>query len=582
MMPGIVSAVAVGSVLSYAAFADGKPTSHKGASSNSAFPDAMTVALDEKELAKVGERDEFVSAYRRLTESQYRNTIADIFGPEIELSARFEPEMRQDGLQAVGNADLSVTTTGLEQYFSLARSIAQQVMADERRDELVGCAIDGAMSKAQACAKEFFKETGKELYRRPLTGSEFDTVMSIWTSAAEGRENYRQAFELALVSMLVSPEFLFRTEVAERVGDTDKFRMDAYSKASRLSYFLWDTAPDEELIAAAERGDLHTSEDLIEQVDRMMGAERFDEGVRAFFTDMLFFEHFDTVTKDSQTYPKFSQAVANSAREETLRFLVQLLVENDGDYRDIFTSRETVINRSLAAVYNVPYPSREDWTSFEFSEDSQRSGVLTQVTFTSLFSHPGSSSPTLRGKHIAEIFQCTKIPDPPADVDFSKVQALEEGTVRERLDAHRSDPTCASCHILMDPAGLALENFDSIGQFRKLENGKPINVSADIFGQKYEGAPGIGQYLHDDPQTSACVVQKAYSYGVGRPYDYQDAGFVQTVQSQFEENGYKLKGLFRSILTDPKFYDVVVPDGLERAKTSAQIETQDVAQGGLK
>lgn len=571
LISGLLGAVAVGSLLTYSAVADGRSSAKEAAPATKVSGEADDV------LAK---RDRFVTAYRRLTETQYRNTIADVFGDSIKVEGRFEPELREDGLQAVGNSHLSITTSGMEQYYSMARSISSQIVNAEDAAARLGCEVDAPKAKARNCASKFLTDTGHRLFRRPVTKAELAIAMEIWDAAAD-QDGVKKAFELSLSSLLLSPEFLFRSEIAEKTDDGE-FRMDGYSKAERLAFYLWDSAPDEELLALAGTGDIHKQAKIDAQVARMMEDERFEDGVRAFFADYLHFESFDTLTKDPLTYPKFSQAVADSAREETLRFMHQLLIEDEGDFRDIFTSRKTVINRPLAAVYNVPYASKADWATFEFPDDSGRSGVLTQVTFTSLFSHPGSSSPTLRGKYLAEIFQCTKIPDPPADVDFSKVQALENGTVRERLDAHRTDPTCASCHVLMDPAGLALEQFDGIGQFRKMENGEPIDVSADIFGSHYEGAQGIGDYLHDNPQTSACFVQKAYNYGTGRPFDYRDASVLSAYEEEFAGKGYQMKPLLRTILSDPKFFEVVVPDGLQARSTSASLETSSAARGGQK
>ena len=576
IIPGLAGFAAIGGLLSYTAFAEGG----KSSSAIVVASNELATVLAPEELEQVGERESFISAYRRLTESQYRHAIADIFGDDIKVEARFEPERREEGLQAVGNAQLSVTTSGLEQYYSLARSISRQVVSAERETDYLPCDVTSSKDAARKCADEFVQEIGGKLYRRPLTKAERTLTLTIWDASAEGKDDYTQAFEHALTSLLISPEFLFRTEVAERVDDSDAFQLDAYSKASRLAFYLWDSPPDAELLEAAARGDLNTLDGLSVQVERLLDSPRFDLGVRAFFTDMLHFESFETLTKDTMTYPKFSQAVADSAREETLRFLIQHLVDDEGDYRDIFTTKKTVLNRTLAAVYNVPYPSREEWTTYEFDEDTERSGILTQVSFAALFSHPGSSSPTLRGKHLQEIFQCTKIPDPPADVDFSKVQAIEEGTVRERLDAHRTDPTCASCHILMDPAGLALENFDSLGQFRTLENGDPIDVSADIFGQEYSGATGVGEYMKSNPQVVSCVVQKAYAYGKGRKNDYREGQFLNSKTEEFADAGYQLKDLFRSLLTDPKFYEVEVPEGLSARTDSASLTTKAPASGG--
>ena len=358
-----------------------------------------------------------------------------------------------------------MTTTGLEQYLAVARSVADQVVDDKRRDKLVGCASSTSGPAAETCAEAFLKRAGLQLLRRPLSAREIADFKSVWKNAADKSSDFNKAISLSLVSLLMSPEFLFRVERAE--PDPAKpggYRLDAYSKAMRLSFTLWDAPPDAELAAAARSGAIHDPAALSKEIDRMLASPRLEDGVRAFFTDMLQFETFDTLSKDAATYPNFSQAVADSAREETLKFLVDHLVTRAGDYRDIFTSHDTFINRPLASVYDVPYPSSEPWTHFTFPDNSERSGVLTQVTFLSLFAHPGSSSPTIRGVKLNEIFVCIATPQPPPDVDFSKVQALEKGTVRTRLIDHMTNPGCSSCHLISDPPGLALEHFDGLGQ----------------------------------------------------------------------------------------------------------------------
>ena len=342
-------------------------------------PKRRPAAAFSGDYAPLVSQSSFVAAYRRLTESQYRHAIADTFGGDIVVNARFEPERREDGLQAVGSAQLSVTTTGLEQYFAVARSVADQVMDEKRRDKLVGCAPGAA--NVDACVEAFLKRAGVQLFRRPLSGEEIAGLKSVWKNAADKSGDVDKALGLSLVSMLMSPEFLFRVERAEadpaRPGE---HRLDGYGKAMRLSFMLWDAPPDAELAAAARTGTIHDPAVLAAQVDRMLASPRLADGVRAFFTDMLQFETFDTLSKDAATYPNFSQAVADGAREETLKFLVDHLVVRGGDYRDIFTSRDTWLNRALASVYDVPYPSAESWTQFTFPEKSERAGVLTQVT----------------------------------------------------------------------------------------------------------------------------------------------------------------------------------------------------------
>jgi len=507
-------------------------------------------------------------AYRRLTESQYRHAIADVFNPEIEINARFEPELREAGLQAIGNARLSITTSGLEQYLSLARSISKQVLESDNTQALIGCSLSSedvskkkSEKKASAkCARSFIENHGSQLVRRPLTKLEVNSFMDAYSNGVDGTGIPAKGLKLALIGMLMSPEFLFRVERAEPDPQDSKFyRLDAYTKAARVSYLLWDAAPDAELSKAANSGAIHKPSVLKKQIDRLLASPRLEDGIRAFFTDMFQFEMFESLTKDAATYPKFSQTVANSAREETLKFMVDQLLTKDGDYRDIFTSRETFINRSLAAVYDVPYLSKAEWTRHKFSEQSERSGVLTQATFLSLFSHPAASSPTKRGVKIYDIFQCIALPDPPPDVDFSTVQAVANGTVRTRLIEHKTNPGCYSCHNISDPPGLALEHFDSLGQHRILENGDLIDVSAEINGKAFDGSIGLGEFMHDNPLATQCLVRKVHNYGVGRADTAKDREILKRQNSFFAENGYKIPALLRSVLIDPDFFKIEKP-----------------------
>ena len=310
--------------------------------------------------------------------------------------------------------------------------------------------------------------------------------VKVANDAAVGLKDFYSGLGIALATMLESPKFLFRQEIAE--PDTEhsgQYRMDAWSKASQLSFFLWNAAPDPELLAAAEKGDLNSQSGLAKQVDRMVKSPRLASGVRAFFTDMLGFDGFTALQKDPQIYPKYGSAVAIDAQEQTLRTLADLLVAQNGDYRDIFTTRKTYLTRLLGSVYAVPVTVSTGWEAHEYPEGDPRAGILTEVSFVALHSHPGRSSPTIRGKALREIMLCQKVPDPPGNVNFTVVQDTGNPmykTARDRLTAHRTNPACAGCHKLMDPMGLAMENFDSAGGYRTTENGVTIDASGEITG----------------------------------------------------------------------------------------------------
>jgi hypothetical protein len=513
-------------------------------------------------------------ALRRITETQYRHTIADVFGPEIKIDARFEPERRVDRLLAIGSAQLSLTSSGFEQYFALASSISDQVLAEKKRAALVPCKPADPNRADDACARLFIQKYGERLFRRPLTQSETLVRLRTASIGAKQSSDFYAGLKLALTSLLLAPGFLFRVETAEPdPTHPQQYRLDGYTKAARLSFLLWDSAPDQDLLAAARSGAIHTQAGLNQQLTRMISSSRFEDGARAFFTDMFELDGIENLVKDPAIYPKFNQSVADSAKEQTLKTTIDLLVRRKQDYRDLFTSNDTFINRPLASVYRIPFASSIDWAAYTFPQSSERSGILTQVSFLSLFAHPGTSSPTKRGIKVYEIFMCQSTPDPPADVDFSRVQNSTQGTVRARLLDHMQNTGCAVCHRRTDPPGLALEHFDGLGQLRTTENGTTIDVSAGINGVKFEGAQGLGQFLHDSPRVPVCLVRNLYAYGVGRETDAQDEDYIANQGKAFAGNGYRFPDLMAQIASSPEFFRVVLPSGSERPSSTAAAET---------
>lgn len=512
--------------------------------------------------------DPWVASLRRLTEQEYRNSIADIFGREIEVRGTFEPSKRSNGLAAVSTAILSVTPVGFESFHKMANDIASQVTADKYRARLP-CAPRDASSHDDACASKIISHYGRLLFRRPLTGAELDNRVGLSRRITEQTKDFYVGLRYSLSMLLQLPDFVFRSEVAIPSADGKRGALDSYSRATRLSFLMWNTTPDAELLRAAESGELATSAGLTKQVDRLMASPRLEAGMRAFFDDMLQLDTFETVSKDSLLYPKWGSGMADSAREETLRTVIGLALHDNGDIRDLMTTRKTYLDRRLAVLYRVAFPFTGDWVRYEFPADSGRSGILTQISMLSMFSHPGRSSPTKRGVALQEIFLCSPTPEPPNDVDFSLVNdaASPMKTLRARLMAHASNRACAACHQHVDPIGLSLEGFDTIGGYRTVENGEPIDVSATIRGQTFSGGQGLGQYLHDNPRYPACVARKLYSYSRGLKRstveDFPDA------YKAFQDSGFRLRALLKSMAVSESFYSVGAPGSASSDSTEA-------------
>jgi hypothetical protein len=494
---------------------------------------------------------------RRLTQDQYRASIADVFGPDVKVAGRFEPDLRIEGLLAVGTSQVSVTPAGFEQYNTMARTIAAQVTDPAHRALLIPCTPKDAKAPDDDCAGQFLAQAGRLLWRRPLSTAERDAHVQEANAAAKKLGGFYPGLEFALAGLLVAPEFIFRVETAGK-GD----QVDAYSKASRLSFLLWNTTPDDLLLDAAARGELNTAKGLARQVDRLMASPRLEAGVRAFFTDMLGFDRFDDLSKDTVIYPAFSSRVALDAKEQTLRTIADHVLTQKGDYRDLFTTRRTFVSRTLGAVYRIPVRSSAGWEPYEFPEGDPRAGLLTQFSFAAVYSHPGRSSPTLRGKAVRELLLCQKVPDPPGNVDFKIVQEADNPqykTARERLTAHRTEAMCAGCHKITDPIGLALEHFDGLAQYRDTENGAPIDASGEIGGVAFTDAASLGKVLRDDPAAVSCLVGNLTKYALGRKPAAHEKEWVDGLQKDFTADGYRVDTLLRRIALDQAFYRMSAP-----------------------
>ena len=509
------------------------------------------VAAQEPAVSKAPAR------VRVLTQDQYFNSLAYVFGPDARIDSRFPPFRRTDGLLALGAGSAGVTASGVEKFQHLAQIIAAQVVDERHRDFVVSCKPASMAAPDEACATQFLNATGRLLYRQPLSKEKLAAAVSAANEAAGRFHDFYRGLAFALEGMLLDPNFLFAAETAQPdPANPGHQRLDAHSAATRLSLFLWNQLPDEALLKAADRGDLNTKAGRAKVIDAMLTSPRLEEGARAFFADMLGFDDFDALSKDPMAYVTFTGQTAIDAREQTLRTIIDQLVKKKEDYRDLYTTRTTFLSPALAAVYHVE--SSPGWVKYDFPADSQRVGLLSQISFLALHAHPARSSPTRRGKAVREQLLCQKVPEPPPNVDFSIVEDPKAvyHTARERVTAHLANPVCAGCHRITDPIGLALENFDGAGQYRETEKGAPIDASGTLDGKPYKDAAGLGQALHDNPALTSCLVRRVYSYGVGSPDTGGRDEILAYYNKEFAAQGYKFTSLLRDVALSDAFFTV--------------------------
>ena len=491
---------------------------------------------------------------QRLTVPQYGNTIRDIFGKDINVPTAIEADAALDGFVAIGASVSTISPSGVEKYEKAAFAIAQQVIADDAHKAVVlQCKPTGPDD--MACAKETVTRLGKKLYRRQLTDAETTRLTNIFMQASAALGGFDRGLEYAIAAMLQSPHFLYRPQVGEAdPAHAGQLRYTSLEMASRLSYFLWNSTPDDELLAAAEKGDLVNDAALGAQIERMLASARAHEGLRAFVTDWLKLRELDNLNKDPTLFTYYSPDLGPMVREETLRLFEHLVFELDTDVREIMTTRQTFVNTKLASMYMIASPADEGFNLVEFPENSPRVGLLGHASILALHSHPRATSSTLRGKFIREGLLCDTIPPPPANVNTGLPEPSPTArTLRERMQPHLQDPVCKSCHILLDPIGLGLENFDAIGRYRAKEVGAVIDASGDLDGVKFADARALSKGIHDSPKFAPCIVRKVFSYATGfRPAD-ADAATLRTLHWDFRDSGYRMKELLKLVAMSPAF-----------------------------
>ena len=486
---------------------------------------------------------------RRLTDPQYRNAVRDLFGGTVAYLGSLEADERIEGLYAVGSAYTTISSYGVEKYESAAYNIAAQVMDDDTaRARWLTCTPAG--TRDDDCAAAVLEPLGRQVWRRPLSAEELEVLTLLAAEAAVTLGDFEDGLEYSIAALLMSPSFLYRVDL---VGDGDG-QLEDWSLASRLSFFLWNSIPDDELLLAAEAGDLQSEAGLAAQVDRMLADPRAVEGVRSFFAEMLMLDRLDTLNKDPAVFTYMSDALGTSAREEALLGIEHLVFVEEGPYPDLFTTQRAFVDRTLAALYNVPAPAMEGFGEVWLERAGGRRGLLGTAAFLVPNAHAVSTSATRRGIFVREVLLCQPIPDPPADANTAIPEVSADApTMRERIAVHLEDPYCAGCHQLTDPIGLGLENFSGLGQWRLTENDHEIDASGALDGVAFGDAWELGAVLADHPRTGPCLTQKMLQYATGALEEQVDPALLDGHAAGFAAAESRVLWLLRDVALSPAF-----------------------------
>jgi hypothetical protein len=540
----------------------------KWAMSLASAPEAALVAAMRALTAADGESAP-KQLVRRLTHAQYDNTVRDLLGDYSKPAERFPPEDYVDGfknqLTGQGMPPLLVET-----YSTAAERLALNAFRIGDINGLVPC--KPASFSDQKCRDAFVRGFGLRAFRRPLTEDEVKRYSAVFSEQARVSRRFLDGARVVVEAMLQSPNFLFHVEAGPDGRYAD------YDVASRLSYLLWNTMPDAALFEAAAKGELSTVAGRERMARRMLeNAPRSREALDQFFEEWLRFDRVVNAVK-SNRYQAFTPELALAMAEET-RTLLHHLVANDRNFMEALTADYSFLTSELAEVYGVPAP-REQFEMVTFPADSPRAGILGQCTFLASTAGPTDTSPTARGIFIRERLLCQHVPPPPPGVITTLPDPLVNQKPKGRrqlMVEHVENPTCASCHRLMDPIGFGFEHFDAIGQYRQQEmipvprtggggggGGRggppPIPLEIDAQGEiaglpnsNFSGAKQLGNILANSPVCQECIVRQMFRYSYGRLEADADEKTIDQLYERFKASGFKLKSLLVALVESPEF-----------------------------
>jgi mono/diheme cytochrome c family protein len=522
--------------------------------------DGLLAGLDETKIV----RNPGHVVLHRLNRTEYNNTVRDLFGVTNRPADAF-PADGGGGGGFDNNADtLFLPPILMEQYLAAAAAAL-----DSAADDKVFTAKPGWFTSERGAAQKIIARQAFRAFRRPVSDAETARYLGLYDAAKKRGEPHAAAVRLALSALLVSPNFLFRS-IEDRSTD-QPFALNDWELASELSYFLWSSMPDEELLKLAARGRLTQPDVLKRQVQRMIKDPRSGALAENFTLQWLGVKSFRTsAPPDPNRFPEFTPSLVEAMLREPVEFFHELLRDN-GSLLELIDADHTFANAELAKIYGLPGVTGPEMRRVSLP-DRTRGGVLTMAVSLTHTSYPLRTSPVLRGKWVLEEILGTPPPPPPPLVqslprDDKPVDGL---TLRQRLEKHRSDANCASCHSKLDPLGFGLEQFDPVGRWRTTISDQPVDASGELpGGKKFEGVGGLKSILLEkQDQFVRNLTERMLSYALGRGLEFYDAPSIRRIAKSVAEEKFSASALVTEIVMSYPF-----KHRKSEPKTVAQVST---------
>ena len=497
---------------------------------------------------------------RRLTRFEYNNTVRDL---GLDATAPAEVLPAEELGNGFGNdADvLGVSPLLIDGYRTLAQQIAQRVTGDAA----ALAAFTGCNATADAaCAAPFIASFGARAFRRPLAADETGMLQAVFDHGVQQGQSFASGISDVIEALLQSPQFLYRIELGA-AASPGLGRPSDYEMASRLSYLLWGSTPDQILLDAAAAGQLQTKEQVLAHAERLLGDARSHDIVRFFHSQWLGIRMLDNLVRNEQYYPTFKPGMGALFRQETERFIEDVVFSGAGNLSALLSADYSFVNEPLAAFYGIAGVTGPEFRRVPL-DTTRRLGFLTHASVLSATTPGSRTDPVVRGKWVFTKLLCGTVPDPPPGVP-----QLEEPTpgvsVRERLSQHREKEPCRSCHLMMDPFGLPFENYDGVGLWRDEAYGVPIDASAEVgvtdVAGPLSGALELSRKLAGSAEAQSCYVGRWLTYAYGRSETSADACSRASLEQAFASAGGNVRQLLLALTQTDAFMYRPAPGGAQ-------------------